>query len=130
MSTANSLKQKVHIFKDFSDERLTQLAEGSRVASFEANEAILDCGSEAMHFCVLLSGTVTASVIGDGGAREARVLTFDFDVGAGDYAARGVRDGATDAGRGPLCERRHGPQDEQDRQRRGDLAHDTQPSIF
>ena len=45
--------------------------EGSRVVSFEANEAIMHRGDEATHFGVVLSGTVHASALGDGGARQA-----------------------------------------------------------
>jgi acetate kinase len=70
MNRADFLKQQVGVFKDFSDERLKQLVDGSRVASFEANEAIAHCGAEATHFGVVLNGTVAASVIGDGGARQ------------------------------------------------------------
>ena len=42
----------------------------ARVASFEANEAIAHYGAEATHFGVVLSGAVTASVLGDGGTRQ------------------------------------------------------------
>src|SRR5262245_21422035 len=70
MNTADFLKRQVEVFKGFSDERLKQLVDGSRVASFEANEAIAHCGSEATHFGVVLDGTVAASVIGDGGAPQ------------------------------------------------------------
>ena len=70
MNVAEFLKQQVRVFKDFSEERLRQLVDGSRVVSFEANEAIVHCGAEATHFCVVLSGTVVASVPSDGGARQ------------------------------------------------------------
>jgi len=65
------LKGKVPLFKEFSDERLGDLVGGSRVASFEANEAIVHYGAEATHFGVVLGGTVTASLIGEGGIRQA-----------------------------------------------------------
>jgi len=65
------LKTKVPLFAGFTDERLGDLVAGSRVASFEANEAIVHHGAEATHFSVVLSGTVTASVIGEGGARQS-----------------------------------------------------------
>jgi len=64
------LKAKVALFKDFNDERLGELVRGSRVAPFEANEAIVHQGEEAAHFGVVLSGTAAASVIGEGGARQ------------------------------------------------------------
>jgi acetate kinase len=65
------LKTKVPLFAGFTDERLGDLVGGSRVTSFEANEAIVHHGAEATHFGVVLSGTVTASVIGEGGAQQA-----------------------------------------------------------
>ncbi len=70
MNTADFLKQQVGVFKSFSPERLQVLVEGSRVASFEANQAIAYQGDEAAHFGVVLSGTLNASVLGDGGARQ------------------------------------------------------------
>ena len=70
MNISEFLKQKVGIFKDFSAERLKQLVDGSRPISFEAKEAIAHQGSAATHFCVVLSGTVAASVAGDGGGRQ------------------------------------------------------------
>src|SRR5207344_3374851 len=57
--------------REFSAERLQTLVDGSRAASFEANEAIMHCGAEAAHFGVVLSGAVNASRLGDGGARQA-----------------------------------------------------------
>jgi acetate kinase len=70
MNPTDFLKQQVGLFKDFSDARLKQLVEGSRTASFEANEAIAHCGDEAAHLGVVLSGTVAASIPGNGGARQ------------------------------------------------------------
>jgi acetate kinase len=64
------LKTKVPLFAGFADERLGELVGGSRVVSFEANEAIVHHGAEGTHFCVILSGTVSASVLGEGGVRQ------------------------------------------------------------
>jgi acetate kinase len=58
LSTRDFLKTRAEMFKDFSDERLQQLVDGSRVASFEAREAIMHRGDEATHFGVVLSGAV------------------------------------------------------------------------
>jgi acetate kinase len=69
--TADFLKQSVGIFKEFSSERLRTLVEGSRIRSFEAGEAIAHQGAEAAHFGVVLSGSVAASVAGDGGKGQA-----------------------------------------------------------
>ena len=70
VSTARILKEHVSVLRQFSDERLEQLVKGSREASFEAGRAILHQGDEATHLGIVLSGTVAASVNGDGGARQ------------------------------------------------------------
>jgi len=79
MSTATFLKQRVGVFQGFSEERLEALVNGSRIGSFEANEAIAHCGGEATHFGVVLSGAVAASILGDGGTRQilGRLQTGD-----------------------------------------------------
>ena len=61
MSVQSFLKEKVDPFREFSAERLDALAAGSRVGSFEANEAIMHLGAEATHFGVVLSGEVSTS---------------------------------------------------------------------
>src|SRR3954471_16203988 len=71
MNTCEFLKAKVCLFKDFSEESVRELVDGSRVESFEANEAVAHCGDEVTHFSVVLSGTVAASAMGDGGTARA-----------------------------------------------------------
>jgi acetate kinase len=66
METQAFLKQCVRVFKNFTDERIKELINGSIMRSFEANEAIAHQGAEATHFGVVLSGTVTASAVTDG----------------------------------------------------------------
>jgi acetate kinase len=63
VDTADFLKERVGIFKDFAADRLNQLVDGSIVGSFEPKEAIMHRGEEATHFGVVLEGTVAA----DGG---------------------------------------------------------------
>src|SRR5215472_14751429 len=70
MNTSEFLKQKVNVFKTFPDARLQELVAGSRVASFEANEAIAHYGDEATHFSVVLKGSVVASMVGEGNVRK------------------------------------------------------------
>jgi len=70
MNPQTFLKEEVALFQDFSAERLQQLVDGSRVVSFEAKQAIAHRGEEATHFGVVLSGTVAASALGDGGTRQ------------------------------------------------------------
>lgn len=64
MDAASFLKSHVGVFQNFSADRLKQLVNGSRVRSFEANEAILHRGDEATHFGVVLSGEVIAGTNG------------------------------------------------------------------
>ena len=60
MNVLELLQQHVDVFKSFDGDRLHKLVEGSRVRSFEANEAILHRGLEATHLAVLLTGEVVA----------------------------------------------------------------------
>lgn len=69
-NTRDFLKERSELFKKFSDDRLQQLVEGSRVRSFESNEAIVHQGAEASHLGVVLSGTVAASMSGNGSGRQ------------------------------------------------------------
>jgi acetate kinase len=71
MSTTEFVKQPVGVFKEFSEQRRQQLVDGSRVLSFEANQAIARYGEEATHFGVVLSGAVSVSVVGEGGTRQS-----------------------------------------------------------
>lgn len=64
------LKTRVPLFAPFSDERLGEIVRGSRVVSFEPNEAIVHYGDQAMLLGVVLDGTVAASALGDGGVRQ------------------------------------------------------------
>jgi acetate kinase len=64
------LKQKVALFKDFPDERLRELVNGSRLLSFEAKEAVAHAGEQLMHFSVVVNGTIGASILGEGGSRQ------------------------------------------------------------
>ena len=64
------LRTNVPLFSGFTDERLNEIVVGSRVASFEEHEVLAHHGADATHFGVILSGTVGASVTGDGGERE------------------------------------------------------------
>jgi acetate kinase len=70
MNIPDFLKSNVALFKPFSNDHLQQLVDGSRVVSFEANEAVAHCGDEPTHFHVILGGALAASVIGDGGTRK------------------------------------------------------------
>src|SRR5215831_10388671 len=66
MDAASFIREHVGLFKDFSAGRIEKLIDGSLVRSFEAKEAIAHQGAEAIHFGVVLSGTVAASAVTDG----------------------------------------------------------------
>ncbi len=66
-SIANFLKTRVPLFTGFTGERLEKLVDGSLVVSFEPNEAVVHYGAEALHFGVVLDGSIAASALGDGG---------------------------------------------------------------
>src|SRR3954470_17733231 len=71
MSTTEFLKKSVPLFGEFSTDRLQQLVAGSEKRSFEAGEVIVHQGTEAAHFGVVLSGTVSVSAAGDGGVTQS-----------------------------------------------------------
>ena len=56
------LKEQVELFRDFPDNRLRELIEGSRVTTFEGNEAVVEFGEEGRFMGVLLSGRAEAAV--------------------------------------------------------------------
>jgi len=66
------LRERVPLFEDFPQDRLEELVEGSRLVSFEENEAVIEFGEEGRRLLVLLEGEAEASVTDDGG-RKRRV---------------------------------------------------------
>ena len=70
MNATDFVNKPGGVFDSFSTERLQQLVDGSQVRSFEAKEAIIHHGAPATHFGVVLAGTVSVSVVADGGARQ------------------------------------------------------------
>src|SRR5215467_9985382 len=70
VDTGAFIKERLGLFKDFSDERIKELIDGSVVRSFEANEAIAHQGAEATHFGVVLNGTVAVTAV-TGGKRQS-----------------------------------------------------------
>jgi acetate kinase len=67
MNVANFLRKNVSLFQDLSGSCLQELASGSRITAYEANEPIAHCGDEVSHLTVVLSGSVCASAPGDAG---------------------------------------------------------------
>src|SRR5687768_13473706 len=70
MNVPDFLQKHVSLFQDLSAESLQELANGSRITAHEANEAIAHCGDEVSHLTVVLSGSVSASALGDAGTRK------------------------------------------------------------
>ena len=64
------LSTRVGLCQHFTEDRLRQLVEAGRVVSLEAQEAVAHQGGEATHFGVILSGTLQASVLADGGTAQ------------------------------------------------------------
>jgi len=64
------LRSRVELFKEFPEESFQRLLAGSRVATFEVNEAILEFGDEVPFLGILLEGQAEASNVDDGGQRQ------------------------------------------------------------
>ncbi len=60
------LKSKVALLADFSEERLRELAEGSRSATFGPGEVLVHAGDEAHSLGVIMEGQVAAFAGSDG----------------------------------------------------------------
>ncbi len=65
------LKEKVGLFQNLLENRLTEVVEGSRIVSYEPNEAIVEFGDEVCFLGVILEGQIEFSLIAKG---ERKVL--------------------------------------------------------
>ena len=74
------LKGEVALFKDFPDDRLRELVEGSEVATFEGNEAVIEFGEEGRFMGVLLEGKAEVVVADDRGQRHRLALLNPGDI--------------------------------------------------
>ncbi|TMI64660.1 MAG: acetate/propionate family kinase [Bacteroidetes bacterium] len=63
------LKKKVSLFEHLSENKLAEILQGSRVVSYESNEAVVRFGEDADFLGVLLKGKLSASVMADQGQR-------------------------------------------------------------
>ena len=66
------LREKVELFKDFPEPRLKELIAGSRVTTFEGNEAVIEFGEEGRFLGVLITGQAEAAVT-DNTGRKVRL---------------------------------------------------------
>ena len=71
MNTEEFIEKQVALFQGLPVERLGAVVSDSRQVSFECNEVIAHQGSEAAHLCVILSGSVAVSVLGERGETHA-----------------------------------------------------------
>ena len=60
------IKENVAVFKNFSEEKIVEIVNGSRLASYEQNEAIVEFGEDVCFLGVILEGQVEASLVYDG----------------------------------------------------------------
>ncbi|MBN1670976.1 MAG: acetate/propionate family kinase [Kiritimatiellae bacterium] len=74
------LREHVALFKDFPEERLQELVAGSRTATFEQNEAVIEFGEEGRFLGVMLEGEAEASVSDDSGLRHRMGLLRPGDI--------------------------------------------------
>ena len=65
------LKSQSKLFADFPDDRLRELVEGSRLTTFEPNEAIIRFGEEGRCMGIILEGSAEASVTDDSGEKHS-----------------------------------------------------------
>lgn len=66
------LRANVAAFADFAEEALVSLVSGSRVASLEANEALVYHGQKEIHLGVVLTGAAVAWAVGGDTGRKIR----------------------------------------------------------
>jgi acetate kinase len=64
------LKSNVSLFKHLTENQLNNLLQGSRVVSYEVNDAVVRFGEDASFLGVLLEGELSVSVVADGGLRK------------------------------------------------------------
>jgi acetate kinase len=77
---ASFLRSRVEMFKEFSEESFQRLLTGSRVTTFEVNEAILEFGEEVPFLGILLEGQAEASNVDDAGQRQRAGLIEPGEV--------------------------------------------------
>jgi len=68
--TIEFLRNNVAVFRDFPDARLKELVEGSRVITFEPNEAVIRFGEEGRFLGIHLEGEAEVSVTDDSGEKH------------------------------------------------------------
>ncbi|MBN2506862.1 MAG: acetate/propionate family kinase [Verrucomicrobia bacterium] len=70
VALAEYLEQRVALFRHVSAEGVAGVVKGSRVVSFEPNEAVVECGEDPAFLGVLLEGEMAAMRVDEGGRSE------------------------------------------------------------
>jgi acetate kinase len=64
------LNTRVGLLQHISSEHLASILQGSKILTYEANEAVLSFGEEVSFLGVLLEGRISASLLGEEGVRR------------------------------------------------------------
>ena len=74
------LQNEVPLFKKVSPGKIQELLKGSRVASFEAKEAVIECGEEGRFLGVLVEGEAEVSFADEAGVRHRAATLKPGDI--------------------------------------------------
>lgn len=74
------LTTRVELFKDFPADKLKELIDGSRVDTFEPNEAIIEFGKEGRFMGVILEGEAEAALMDDSGEKRSIATGKSGDI--------------------------------------------------
>jgi acetate kinase len=79
-SVVEFLKSRVPLFKDFPEARLKELVDGSKVTTFEPNEAVIEFGEEGRFLGVMIDGEAEASHTDDSGDKHRIAMLKAGDI--------------------------------------------------
>ncbi len=74
------LKDNTMLFKEFSEEKIVELVQGSTLRTYEENEGIVWFGEEARFLGVILEGSVMASVTDNRGEKNVLMTMGPGDI--------------------------------------------------
>jgi acetate kinase len=74
------LTSNVELFQGFPDDKLREVIQGSRIDTFEGNEAIIEFGEEGHFLAVLLSGSAEAAVTDNSGEKHRIAVLKAGDI--------------------------------------------------
>lgn len=74
------LKNQTYLFREFSEERIVELVQGSSLRTYEENEGIVEYGDEAQFLGVILEGRAEASVTDNRGEKSVLMTLGPGDI--------------------------------------------------